>query len=288
MEKNQSSYWVKFVVKDGQDTIKNALESIILQTITPRLICIVDDGSKDSTPKILEEFKQKYNDLIHVITLEDKGYDIRRIVHNWNRACEFIEKNNYEFDFMLTGTEDVIFPKKYVEKLVQEINTNKKLVVVSGTRGLKQSDYMSFPEGAGRLVEMKFFRKIGLRFPPFYGYEPWILYKALQMNYEIKKINNLKYSHIRKFGSKHNFIEYGPSMRCLGYHPIFVLARILRNIFRKNTGISKRASIKMLLDYVNKSKWKNDPYYHFYEPDFRKFVRTIQVKRILKQIGFNK
>jgi glycosyltransferase involved in cell wall biosynthesis len=279
----QSSYWVNFIVKNGKNTIKKALESILSQSIKPEIICIVDDGSSDGTDKILLEIKKEYKDIIHIITLPDNGYDIRRIVHNWNKSCDFIKKLNVNFNFMLIATEDVIFPSDYVEKLIKKMINDKDLVVMSGSRGLEQSDYSSLPEGAGRLVKMSFFKEIGFHFPPYYGYEPWILYKALQLGYQVRKENNLKYEHSRIFGSKHNFIEYGPSMRCLGYHPMFVLVRVLRNIFMNKTGISKKASITMLIDYFNNKKWKDDPYFHYFEPNLRQFVWDFQKIRMLSK-----
>lgn len=283
-QKNQN-YWVNFIVKNGEDTLKESLESLLLQSFKPSMICIIDDGSTDKTSEILLNFKKENNNIIHIISLPDRGYDIRRIVHNWNKACDFIKKSGTQYDFMFTATEDVKFPPNYVDELVKEMGRENDLVVISGNRGLAQSDYLSFPEGAGRLVRMSFFKKIGFNFPPYYGYEPWILYKALQLGFKIRKKIDLKYQHTRTFGSEHNFIEYGPSMRCLGYHPMFVLARVFRNIFTNKTGISKKASIVMLFDYFNKSKWKNDPYYKFHEPELRKFIRTLQKTRLLAKFS---
>ena len=267
-------------VKNGEKTIHNAVESIFSQSIRPSLVCVVDDGSTDSTPIILQKLKDVHDEL-KVLTLPDKGYDIRRIVHNWNAGCEFVQSTKREFDYLLISSDDIIFPKDYASQLISKMEENPKLAVASGSRGLAQSDYMSLPEGAGRLIRCSFFKEIGYRHPPYYGYEPWILYKAMQMGYEIKKFGDLNYGHERKFGIGHNWIEYGPAMRCLGYHPLFALARIARNIFSaKSTGISRSASLRMIGDYLFTNRWKNDPYFHYFEPDFRSFVRSTQKKRL--------
>ncbi len=279
--KEYLSYWTLITVKNGEDTITKSFESILSQTVKPSLICIVDDGSTDKTPIILSELKKNHDDLVHVITLPDNGYDSRRIVHNWNKACDFVKKNGKNYCYLLISSDDIVFPINYVERLIIKAEKNPKLVIVSGSRGLDQSDQMSFPEGAGRLIKIFYFEQIGYFHPPYYGYEPWILYKALQMGYEIIKLNDIQYQHLREFGSGHNFIEYGPAMRCLGYHPLFIVMRILRNLINKNTGISKTASIKMLLDYINKKKWLKDPYFHYFDPDIRRFVRSTQKKRLL-------
>jgi len=284
MSDQSSSYWVLVTVKNGEATIKQSLESIFLQSIKPSFICVIDDGSTDSTNMILSELKKNNGNLIRVITLPDKGYDSRRIVHNWNTACEYVRESGKSYSYLLISSDDIVFPVDYVQKLINEIEQDPKLVIVSGNRGLQQSDHMSLPEGAGRLIKMKFFKQIGFTHPPYYGYEPWILYKALQLGYKVKKLTEIKYEHLRTFGVGHKFVEYGPAMRCLGYHPLFVLARVLRNIFTGKAGISKRASIRMFSDYILERKWKNDPYFHYFEPELRRFVRSMQKKRLLDKI----
>jgi glycosyltransferase involved in cell wall biosynthesis len=278
------SYWVIVTVKNGERTLAQSIDSVLHQSIKPSLLCVIDDGSTDKTPRILDKFKGSYPE-IHVITLPDKGYDTRRIVHNWNSACKYVKESGKDYDFLLISSDDIIFPPNYVERLVDEMQKDSKLAIVSGTRGLEQSDYLSLPEGAGRLVRMSFFKEIGFSHPPYYGYEPWILYKAMHMGYDVKKLADLVYGHERTFGIGHKFVEYGPAMRCLGYHPVFVLARVGRNfIFGKRTGISKSASVRMLFDYLFEKKWKDDPYFHYFEPELRTFVRNTQKKRLLSRL----
>ncbi|WP_148680868.1 glycosyltransferase family A protein [Candidatus Nitrososphaera gargensis] len=276
-------YWALVTVKNGEMTIVESLESIMRQSVEPSLVCVVNDGSTDSTSNLLFKLKDSYQN-IHIITLEDKGYDSRRIVHNWNIACDYVKKSGKEYDYLLISSDDVVLPKEYVERLIQEMSIDPKLAVVSGNRGLAQSDFISLPEGAGRLIRVSFFSQIGYRHPPYYGYEPWILYKALQMGYRIRKLADLKYEHKRTFGVGHQFIEYGPAMRCLGYHPIFVLARVVRNILTNKTGISKSASLRMLFDYLFEGKWKDDPYFQYFDPELREFIRNLQKQRLFRKL----
>ena len=280
-----SSYWALVTVKDGEDDIMESLESILEQSIKPSLLCVVDDGSKDSTPRILAEIRQTNPGVVHVITLQDKGYDSRRIVHNWNVACDYVKDSGKQFNYLLISSDDVVFSKDYVRRLIEQMESDPSLVIASGNRGLTPSDYMSLPEGAGRLIRMSYFKKVGFRHPPYYGYEAWLLYKALQMGYNVKKLVEVKYDHKRTFGVGHKFVEYGPAMRCLGYHPLFVLARVARNSLTGKAGISKSASTRMLFDYLFERKWKNDPYFQYFEPELRTFVRSLQIKRLLARLG---
>jgi glycosyltransferase involved in cell wall biosynthesis len=280
----ETGYWALITVKNGEKTISKSIESILHQSIKPSLVCVVDDGSKDSTSNLIAKLADSYPGIIHTITLEDKGYDIRRIVHNWNIGCDYVRQLKRKHDYLLISSDDVVFPKDYVKVLIEQMNNDPKLAIVSGSRGLEYSDYLSLPEGAGRLVRLSFFEEIGYRHPPYYGYEAWILYKAMQLGYNVRKLQDLKYDHVRTFGTGHNFVEYGPAMRCLGYHPLFVLARIARNLITQKTGISRSASIRMLFDYLFQSRWQNDPYFKYFDSDVRTFVRKLQEQRLKNKL----
>jgi glycosyltransferase involved in cell wall biosynthesis len=279
-----SNSWFAIIpVKDGEETIRDAIYSLINQSIKPSYIIVVDDGSIDNTPNILKDINSKYNK-VHVITLPDKGYDIRRIVHNWNRALEYADSLPY-VDYQFISADDCIFPNNYVEYLINKMKENSRLVIVSGSRELNIKTKIKVPEGAGRLIDNKFFRSIGNRYPPYYGYESWILFKALQLGFEIKIFPEITYKHARKFGSKHNFIEYGASMRCLGYTTLFVIGRSMRNIlFGRDIPI--KASLKMIYDYIFADiKFRHDPYYKPYDEEFRRFVKNLQYKRLKELLG---
>lgn len=280
-----SSYWALVTVKNGERTIERSLESLLSQSAPPSLVCIVDDGSTDSTPAIVARVRAAHPEQVHVITLPDRGYDSRRIVHNWNVACDHVRESGREYDYLLISSDDIVLPPDYVKRLMDEMGSDQKLVVASGSRGLQPSDFMLLPEGAGRLIRMSFFKEIGYRHPPYYGYEPWILYKAMQMGYRVRKFTDLTYGHERTFGIGHKFVEYGPAMRCLGYHPLFVLGRVARNIFAGNAGISKSASARMFFDYLFEKKWKGDPYFRYFEPEIRTYVRDLQKKRLFRRLA---
>jgi len=78
------SYWVAVVAKDAASHIRSTLTSLVDQDPRPGRLIVVDDGSKDATPEILSEFERKYPAIIHVVTLPDHGYDIRRVPANIN------------------------------------------------------------------------------------------------------------------------------------------------------------------------------------------------------------
>jgi len=255
-------------------------------------VIVVDDGSSDSTPKKLAEIREKFAQL-KVITNEDRGYDIRRIVHNWNKALQLADELGGA-DYHFITADDCIFPPSYVSFLLGHFEEDPKLAVASGTRGLRiRAAEENLPEGAGRLVRQSFFQAVGGRYPPKYGYESWVLYKALQQGYHVNKFIDLKYGHSRKFGSQHRFVEYGAMMRCLGYYPLYVVARSVRNILRGSGEFPVGASVRMLIDYLFAGcVYRGDSYYveydQYYDRDFRGFVSSLQKAKLLRTIGLSK
>ena len=61
------------------------------------------------------------------------------------------------------------------------------------------------PHGGGRLVRMEFMKKVGGRYPVAYGWETWLLYKALELGYDVKNYHEVRYTHLRPYNVKNLF-----------------------------------------------------------------------------------
>ena len=75
--------------------MESAISSLLKQTIRPNYVIVIDDGSSDSTPKILQNL-QAVNPNIYILTNADIGFSIRRVVKNWNKLLKLISDLNLE------------------------------------------------------------------------------------------------------------------------------------------------------------------------------------------------
>jgi Glycosyltransferases involved in cell wall biogenesis len=89
------SYYAIVTCRNSENEIENAIISLLKQTTKPKYVIVVDDGSIDGTASILEGLKSKH-DSLYVITNTDLGYDIGRVVKNWNSAINLARKLNLE------------------------------------------------------------------------------------------------------------------------------------------------------------------------------------------------
>lgn len=277
----RSKYWVCVITRNGAETIGRTLDSILGQTFPPGLIVVVDDGSTDETLSIIESTYVTARTELQVIRLPDRGYDIRRVPANINTAYSHVNKAGREFDYSMISGDDCIYPPNYSEYLISEMEQNHRLVIASGDWGLKPPpDLVKAPQGAGRFVREIFWKRVGGRYPVAYGWETWLLFKALQLGYNVANFTDLRYIHLRPSGSAHRFAHWGIAMRTLGYYEPMVFLRVVRNILLAAEPISIRGNIAMLASYLMPHLYRHDPYFRYFELDLRRFIRAQQVDRI--------
>ncbi|MGI0031579.1 MAG: glycosyltransferase family A protein [Nitrososphaeraceae archaeon] len=264
--------------RNSESEIEKAINSLLKQTIKPRYIIVVDDGSTDNTPNILNRLKSK-NDNIYVITNPDLGYDIGRVVKNWNSAINLARDFKLEkTDYHMISTDDTQYEEFYAEKILRKMDEDKIIAISSGNY---DNNSYATPHGAGRFVRNSFFNNVLGYYPEKMGYESVILQMSLYHGFKNLVNNDARFSHTRQLGSNHHFYEFGASMRTLGYHPLFVLGRFMQ-CFLTGNPIGRMGAIQMLYYYLS-YKPKQVGYDSMYDPEIRQAIRIRQKTRI-KQI----
>ena len=158
------------------------LMSLRNQTLAPQYVIVVDDGSTDKTAEILTQTKQNWQSL-YVITHNDLGYDIGRVVKNWNEAITYSRsKGLIHTSYHMIATDDTTYPSGYAKQLVDFMDNNDNIAIASGnyTKYLPEK-----PHGAGRFVRNSFFENTqwGGLYPELMGYESAILYESERLGY---------------------------------------------------------------------------------------------------------
>ena len=281
------SYWTLITTRNRCKNLSRTLESILSQEQPCARVIVFDDGSSDGTMDVLESYKHKRDSVIGVLHRPDSGYDIKRVVRNWNACLAEAEREGLDrgVDFTFITADDCVYPIYYIRTIVERMNTDPLLAVASGTRGVPAPlDGWRPPEGSGRMIRNSFFSSVGFRFPEKSGYEPWIVYEAMRRGFKVECINDLPYEHLERFGGGHGFTEWGYMPHALGYHPLFFFGRCLQNLL--SGAIPRSMLLGMLKSYVTAYFLEpSDPFYAPHNTELRSFIRSFQVDRMRKVVA---
>lgn len=269
------TYFAIVTCRNSRTSIEKAVVSLIEQTVRPNYIIIIDDGSTDATADIIKNMQEKYGN-IHIITNPDLGYDIGRVVSNWNKAIAYARENKLpDTEYHMIATDDTIYEKDYAEKILMLMDADSSLAVASGDYAGQDAHA---PHGAGRFVKNSFFNKHHGLYPEKMGYESLMLYSASKHGFRSLIVKDARFVHLRPLGKNHNFYQFGASMRTLGYHPFFVLGRFLK-YFLTGKPIGRKGSLYMLYYYLS-YRPKQAGYDSMHSEEMRKYIRKIQLQRI--------
>jgi glycosyltransferase involved in cell wall biosynthesis len=277
------NYNVILTCRNSEKIIEPSLTSIIEQSIKPKYIIVVDDGSTDNTPNILKHIQTRNNN-IYIITNPDLGYDIGRVVQNWNKALRIAKQLNLETtDYHMIAQDDNQYEHNYCEKIIRYMDSDSSIAIASG-----KYDNMNYyiPRGAGRFIRNSFFTSVHGYYPEKMGSESALVYSAIQNHYKGIVVPGVRYIHSRELGKNYNFYEFGASMKTLGYHPLYALARFVK-YFCLGKPLGRIGSLYMLYHYLS-YKPKEEGYDSMFDKATRKIIRRVQTKRIMDYISLNK
>lgn len=148
--------------------IRTTLETTCAQTVQPALWVIVDDGSTDDTPQILQEFADRY-DYIKIVRRQDRGARAvgPGVIEAFYDGLSHV--NLDEFDFVTKFDGDLELPPRYFERTMELMDADPYLGNLSGKLFERLADGSFFEERTGdenavgpiKLYRVQCFKAIG-------------------------------------------------------------------------------------------------------------------------------
>lgn len=268
--------------RNEADFMRQTLDSVITQTITPSKWIIVDDGSTDQTPQILAEYSRRYN-WIEVISCHDRGHRAvgPGVIDAFYKGYETI--NPHDFDYLCKLDLDLCLPSHYFEILIDRMEQNPRLATCSGKAYIREGNNLVYERhgddmsiGASKFYRMSCFLAIG-------GFVREVMWDGIdchkcRMNGWIAcswDEPDLRFIHLRPMGSSQKNIYTGRMRHGYGQYFMgtgfwFILAS---SFFRMNQKPYILGSLAILWGYI-KSALQGKP--RFEDKAFRRFLRKYQ------------
>jgi len=126
-----SNYVLISPCRNEAEFMRQTLDSVIAQSVLPDQWVIVDDGSTDDTPKILEDYANRHP-WIRIVTRRDRGTRSvgPGVVEAFYAGYETINPDN--FDYLCKLDLDLRLPPRYFELLMARMNANPRIATCSG------------------------------------------------------------------------------------------------------------------------------------------------------------
>ena len=151
--------------RDEEQYMRQTLDGVIAQTVRPLAWVIVDDGSTDSSPRILAEYAVLHA-FIKVVRREDRGKRAvgPGVIEAFYAGLDTVDADHFEYLCKLDL--DLDLPPTYFERVIEQMEADPCLANFSGKPYLREADGQLTSERLGdenAVGQIKFYRTAAFR-----------------------------------------------------------------------------------------------------------------------------
>lgn len=278
-------------VRDESKYLRRTLDSIVAQTCRPVEWILVDDGSSDSTPDIIQEYASQYP-FIHLVSRGNRGF--RKlgggVIAAFNHGKEHITHTDYRYIAKLDG--DMSFGPLYLQKMLEKLESDPRMAAVSGKvyreqngRFIKERHIAEQVAGQFKLYKREAFEDIG-------GFVQHLAWDGIDVHQaRLKGWKTLSFHdpdawlwHHRIMGSSDRNLyvgrlRWGRGNWYMGYHPLYAIATGI-NRMRETPYVI--GGLLMIIGYFYAAA-RGLPQYE--DLHFRQELKKWQLARLRQTIG---
>ncbi len=270
--------------------MRRTLESVLAQSAPPALWVIVDDGSTDETPRILEDYAARHP-CLRIVRREDRGARAvgPGVIEAFYAGLDTVDLSG--FDYLCKLDLDLELPVGYFEGLLARMAEEPRLGTCSGMPSFTGPGGRRISEKCGPEMSVgmtKFYRKEC--FEQIGGFVRAVMWDAIdchrarQLGWVARAFPDpdLAFEHLRPMGSSEKGVltgrrRHGAGQYFMGSDPLYFTATA---IYRMAHPPYLLGGLSMMQGYA--SAWLHGAP-QLEDPDLRAFIRRYQRRAL--QVG---
>ncbi len=276
-----SKYLAITPARDEEKFLPDMIDSMVSQTILPVRWIIIDDGSADRTPDIIDEAAARFSWIVprHLARTRSREPGGESVI------MRFLPREEWQdVDYIVRFDADLFFVRDYIERLLNEFDRDPSLGIVSGcliepSHGeWRLNAIPSFhTRGPSKIYSRACFEAIG-GLEPGEGWDTIDEVKAMMRGFRTRNFRNITAFHRRTTGSARGLwrtrFGQGRIAHFVGYSQLFTLARAAGLLFSEPF---IGGSVMLLLGFYSGYVWRRP---RFPDPQVMKFIRRQQFRRL--------
>ena len=276
--------------RDEAQYMRRTLESVAAQTVPPALWVVVDDGSTDDTPTILEDYRTRLP-YLSVVRRADRGQRSvgPGVIEAFYAGLETVPLD--EFEYVCKLDLDLDLPRRYFELLMDRMEANPRIGTTSGKAyfvdprtGSSVSEVCGDEMSVGmtKFYRTSCFREIG-------GFVQQVMWDGIDCHRcrmlgwiaESVDDQSLRFLHLRPMGSSQTGIwtgrvRSGYGQYFMGTSPLYLLAGAVQRVLKHPVFLGSVAVLWGYFSSAIRGVRRHD------DMAFRTFVRRYQHACLLR------
>lgn len=249
-------YYIIIPAHNEERFIGLTLDSLVKQTVVPKKAVIVNDNSTDTTAAIIQTYIEKHS---WIAMVEKKSDAIHlpgsKVIQAFQAGLETLDE---EYDIIVKGDSDLIFPPNYFETILQHFERDPSIGMAGGfayiekngewiLENLTDKDHI---RGAFKAYRKATFKQIG-GLKPAMGWDTVDELLCKFYHWKVVTDTSLHVKHLKPTGANYNKAsryKQGEAFYTLGYGFFITAIASLKLAMRKGKPL-------LFLDYI-KGFWK--------------------------------
>lgn len=269
--------------------MRRTLDSVIAQTLRPALWVIVDDGSTDDTPCILEEYAAAH-DWIKIVQKPNRGFRAvgPGVIEAFYAGLNGMDLSSY--DYLCKLDLDLELPTGYFETLIQRMEETPRIGTCSGKAYFRDAQGKMVSEGIGDEMSLGMTKLYSIAcFEQIDGFVSEVMWdgidchKARFLGWTPVSWDDteLRFEHLRPMGSSQTSLfegrrRHGFGQYYMGTHPLFMLASAINKMRTPPIFVGGLAMLQGYFGAWMKGKARHG------DKELVSFIRHYQMKALVK------